>query len=159
MDEFEELNGLFESFGVPAEQSQTSTEVDIPEDLSQEFEVSDSDQEQSDTEQVVNERIEEVIRNYDTVNTRESDSDRDTDDASCTRNRACNVCTCEVDCLLYFDKASVDSHTLSMREIDRNEAEMFITGSVHQIATDETLKGKRRKRTRFRYTFHGKPIC
>ncbi|XP_060586615.1 uncharacterized protein LOC132742275 [Ruditapes philippinarum] len=46
-----------------------------------------------------------------------------------------------------------------MREIDRNEAEMFITGSVHQIATDETLKGKRRKRTRFRYTFHGKPIC
>ncbi|XP_060551579.1 uncharacterized protein LOC132713122 [Ruditapes philippinarum] len=157
MDEFEEINGLFESFGAPAEQSPTSTEVDIFDDLSHEFEFSDSDEEQSDTEQVVNARIEEVVRNYETVNTRESDSDRVTDDASC--NRASNISSCKVDCLFQFDKASVDSHILSMREIEKNEAEMFITGSVHFIATDETLKGKRRKRARFRYTFHGKPIC
>jgi hypothetical protein len=45
--------------GVRAEQNHTSTNVDSPKDLSQEFDVSDSDEEHFVTEQVVNARIEE----------------------------------------------------------------------------------------------------
>lgn len=67
-------------------------------------------------------------------------------------------CSCKTNCLEQFNRQLVDSHILSLREMEESEKEMFIMGTLQRIGGNETRKGKR-QRTRFRFVFNGKTVC
>ncbi|XP_060577599.1 uncharacterized protein LOC132734769 [Ruditapes philippinarum] len=67
-------------------------------------------------------------------------------------------CKCKTNCLSQFDAEHIQGHILSLREMEKDQKEMFVMGSLLKIGAQETRKGKR-KRVRYRYTFDGKTVC
>ena len=68
-------------------------------------------------------------------------------------------CDCsKVNCSLNFDRDRVEAHILSLREMQRDEKEMYIMGALQTIGGENTRGGKR-KRMRFAYSYEGKKVC
>ena len=69
-------------------------------------------------------------------------------------------CKCSKNCLALFVKEDIENHILTVREMTKEEREMYIMGVLNEIGIDKhkTWRGDR-KRKRYGYTFNGKKIC
>ena len=88
-------------------------------------------------------------------------SEEETGEGDCAGsedNETSVKCSCKTHCLTQFEAEHVQSHILSLREMEKDQKEMFIMGSLLKVGAQETRHGKR-KRVRYRYTFHGKSVC
>ena len=70
------------------------------------------------------------------------------------------VCKCSVNCMAPFTKDDVDTHILTVREMTKDEKEMYIMGVLREIGVDKqkTWRGDR-KRKRYGYEFQNKRVC
>ena len=113
----------------------------------------DDDQVERDTTRI-EERIDTYLDGDDTV---EDDANNSGNESPVSDGNG-RRCSCKVDCVDQFDKETVSSHILGLKEMDKNEKEMYIMGSLQKVANEETRRGKR-KRVRYLFRFEGKAVC
>ena len=70
------------------------------------------------------------------------------------------VCKCSTNCMAPFERDVVESHILTVREMNKDEKEMYIMGVLREIGVDKqkTWRGDR-KRKRYGYEFQNKRVC
>jgi hypothetical protein len=70
------------------------------------------------------------------------------------------TCNCSGNCFDNFSKSEITDHIYRLREMTKEEKEMYIMGSMKRVGNRKvTSKRKERKRVRFEYSFEGKSIC
>ena len=83
----------------------------------------------------------------------------DDPDLAKIRNYHANGCGCKSHCVSQFSEQAMYTHILDMREMTKNEKEMYIMGSLTENDRDVTKRGKKRQRSRHSLTFSGRPVC
>ncbi|XP_048771609.1 uncharacterized protein LOC125677540 [Ostrea edulis] len=70
------------------------------------------------------------------------------------------VCNCSSNCLDNFLKSEITDHIYRLREMTKEEKEMYIMGSIKKVGNKKvTSKRKERKRARYEYSFESQAIC
>lgn len=162
---FQELESLFsEHFG--------RTPATTPA-ASQELPVSDSEGE-SDTDVAVD--VDERSRRYadqvigtDSGSSSDSDTEQpdindnlqqeDDPDVSKVRKYLRDGCGCKAQCAKLFSEQTLYFHILNMREMTKEEKELYIMGALSENDRESTKRGKKRLRMRHSLTFSGHRVC
>lgn len=128
---------------------------------------SDSNQEDQDTEldsTEVHRRIESYLsesnESENTVEqTEQTDDARNTLDSDVLQNCR-DGCGCKLDCLSRFQQEEIVQHVYTLREMDKDEKELYVMGAFNQISKDsKRSRYGDRKRVRLSYSFKGITIC
>jgi len=96
-------------------------------------------------------RVQHYVDNYDgevdnSVVVRGEEEEEEEDESAWTQ------CACRMRCIEQFQHHSLNSHMLSMQELEKDEKELFIMGSLQKNDND-TQKGRKRQRIRYSYKF------
>ncbi|XP_053407975.1 uncharacterized protein LOC123547720 [Mercenaria mercenaria] len=70
-----------------------------------------------------------------------------------------NECDCSKYCYNNFSERKILDHVLNLREMERNEKEMYIMGTIGKVTASVRCKDGERKRTRWEYAYEGKKVC
>ncbi|XP_078328084.1 uncharacterized protein LOC144623518 [Crassostrea virginica] len=68
-------------------------------------------------------------------------------------------CSCKSMCISLFSDDVLYNHVLNMREMSKEEKDMYITGSLVQSNKETTKRGKKRRRSRQTFMFSGERVC
>lgn len=88
----------------------------------------------------------------------ESDTDDPQSDIDNLEDIYYSGCGCSKNCFQQFTLCRIQENILSLREMAKNEKEMFIMGTLKKIGMDGRCKGER-KRIRYEYIFEGIRVC
>ena len=83
----------------------------------------------------------------------------DYDDLNKVRDIKKNGCKCTMNCSSKFCETDMINHIQNIREMDKNDKEMYLMGTLLDFDKDKTIKGKKRKRNRRKFMFLGQPVC
>ena len=152
---FQELDNLFrEHFG--SDQLGNDVHVDVNSEGEND---NDTDNVDESTDRLISDRVSQYLN---------QDSNEGTDEQQSERVGENNIdelnenfrCHCVNNCFTHFTESEVWEHIYNMREMTKEEKEMYIMGTLKQIGTTKlTLKRKERKRIRHSYSFHGHNVC
>lgn len=147
---------MFAEFGINHDQSRMTpreNSEDLPRTVEIWKEEADSETELDNENQ--NRRIREWTERFE--NKQDSENEyKDEGENNSVEERG--KCTCKSHCLRAFNKHELNSHILSMRELEKDEREIFIMTSLHRFSNEKTHSGKRR-RMRYKFTFSGQQVC
>lgn len=115
---------------------------------------------------VLRERIDLFTRSNGDDYSEEIESEDD-DNVSCNGNsdiqslkeKVLTSCSCGKNCLDSVPLDDIQSSILALRELSREERDMFIMGKLSCNSNSCTQRGKERKRKRYTYFFRNKEIC
>lgn len=69
-------------------------------------------------------------------------------------------CECTKKCSAKFTVEEIYDHILNVREMTKDEKELYIMGVVGEVTNnDKTKRGKKRQRMRHVFRFHGQVVC
>ena len=68
-------------------------------------------------------------------------------------------CSCKSMCISLFSDDVLYNHILNMREMSKEEKDMYIMGSLVESNKETTKRGKKRRRSRQTYMFSGERVC
>lgn len=90
----------------------------------------------------------------------ETDHAEEDEDISHIKQLVKDGCSCKQECSNGIDVEKAFDHILSVREMTKEEKEMYIMGALINSCGEETTKrGKKRKRTRIQYRYVGTNVC
>lgn len=115
---------------------------------------------------VLRERIDLFTRSNGDDYSEEIESEDD-DNVSCNGNsdiqslkeKVLTSCSCGKNCLDSVPLDDIQNSILALRELSREERDMFIMGKLSCNSNSCTQRGKERKRKRYTYFFRNKEIC
>lgn len=115
---------------------------------------------------VLRERIDLFTRGNGDDYSEEIESEDD-DNVSCNGNsdiqslkeKVLTSCSCGKNCLDSVPLDDIQNSILALRELSREERDMFIMGKLSCNSNSCTQRGKERKRKRYTYFFRNKEIC
>ena len=70
-----------------------------------------------------------------------------------------NGCKCTMNCSSKFCETDMINHIQNIREMETNDKEMYLMGTLMDFDKDKTVKGKKGKRNRRKFMFLGQPVC
>lgn len=147
---------MFAEFGIEQEQQDhTITSEDSTETIDNWEDVD----EQSDAEEEVTRQQELRVQRWaETVRGTSDSSDNEEKEETEVVQENSVKCSCNKNCMDSFSKEDVQEHVFSLREMEKNEKEMFIMASLQKYRNEGTRNGKRR-RVRYRFMFGGVQVC
>ena len=68
-------------------------------------------------------------------------------------------CGCKQNCISHLSDQTLYTHILDIREMTKEEKDMYVMGSLVENSKDTTKRGKKRMRTRHVFMFSGEKVC
>ncbi|XP_045209381.2 uncharacterized protein LOC123561207 [Mercenaria mercenaria] len=87
------------------------------------------------------------------------DPDDPQNDLEMIQGKMRNGCDCSKYCYNNFSERKILDHVLNLREMERNEKEMYIMGTIGKVTASVRCKDGERKRTRWEYAYEEKKVC
>ncbi len=137
-------------------------------DMFPEMDESDIDEEELELVREINYVVEEFLRN-----SQPEDAVEDEEQVDSILSQGSTVdelrqeldseirkgCGCGQNCLQKVDKVEAYRRILDLREITKNEKEMYIMGKIEALNNVGQTRHGDRKRVRYDYSFAGMPVC
>lgn len=120
---------------------------------------SDNEDESVNHDETITRRMTEFIQSQ---NDNESSAEREAEENSTNgpENEDIFTCTCSRNCLETFSNNEIDENIFQLRELSKEENEMFVMGVLQKEAFGSiTRNSNERKRMRYSYSFKGVSIC
>lgn len=97
---------------------------------------------------------------YDDQQNSESDEDETSFPSTDTLTRVASGCGCVQNCVNNIDKSLIQTHVDNLREMTKDEKELYVMGALQKINPDsKRSRYGDRKRTRYEYKYEGNSIC
>ena len=86
-------------------------------------------------------------------------NETENDDLQKVRTLKRDGCNCSLKCTSKFGETDMISHIYNIREIEKNDKDMYIMGTLVDFDKEQTKKWKKRKRIRKKFMFLGQAVC
>ena len=70
-----------------------------------------------------------------------------------------NSCSCRMECMSKFSFHEIHDHICSMRELSKEERDMYIMGKIKSRSTGSVSSRHDAKRQRYEYSFDDREVC
>lgn len=111
-----------------------------------------TDEEESDDENEAPLSIAECISS--------SSSDEYSEEETPSTDQSGFQCNCGKRCLSKMDRTSVEEHIMNIKEMTKDEKDLYVMGAVHKVNPDQKRsRYGERKRTRYDYRYEGHKVC